>query len=281
MCGNCKQTNYCGQSHQKLDWKIHKLHCKKEAPLNQTPSEILFPEFEILIEKEELECSKQKETEKEAEQRRLLEYENLVKSGQAGTMMETSDLNEQFEEAKEDKTFVKFKKAIDPYELQVLRYNRHGSVLWISDHAIPNEMNVPNCPICLGKRTFEFQIMPQMLNELKNYDLDWGVIAIYTCEKDCDVKGQYALEFCYKQDIAQDDDNNEKDLGIDKLNIKTTKNEKQRKTSNQSVVVNDVQPEIITSSKVLPKMKKSSGNTKKSEASSEAAKKMFEEKDEW
>lgn len=44
--------------------------------------------------------------------------------------------------------------------------------------------------------------MPQLLNSLHNDQLDWGIIAVYTCEKSCDIDGQYVEEFAYKQDIA-------------------------------------------------------------------------------
>lgn len=46
--------------------------------------------------------------------------------------------------------------------------------------------------------------MPQLLLSLQNENLDWGIIAIYTCEKTCDVDSQYVKEFAYKQDILND-----------------------------------------------------------------------------
>lgn len=49
--------------------------------------------------------------------------------------------------------------------------------------------------------------MPQLLNSLKNPDLDWGVIAIYTCEKSCNTNGEYADEFALKQDIVNNEEN--------------------------------------------------------------------------
>lgn len=62
--------------------------------------------------------------------------------------------------------------------------------------------------------------MPQMLNSLKNYDLDWGVILVYTCKNDCDVNSKYVKEFCFKQDIVKKDDN---ELDIEKLQSKVSK----------------------------------------------------------
>lgn len=232
----------------------------KSAPLN----EILLPEFEIVIEQEELESHQQKkESEKEADARRLQEYEKLVQSGQAGTMTETPDLNENLAETKEDKQFGKFKKIIEPYELQVIRYMRHGSPLWISDNGIPNAYQVPKCELCKSKRTFEFQIMPQMLNELKNFELDWGVITVYTCSKDCDVAGQYAREFCLKQDLQ--DDEVEHNVGIEKMKI-------------------DDESEDEKVEATMPKVKepsKRAKNTKKKPQQPTKSQPAFENNDEW
>lgn len=269
ICGKCKQVSYCGQNHQKIDWKVHKKQCGITNQLKAPPSEILFPEFEIIIEEEEKKQSSKHESEKEAEKRRLKEYEEMVKSGQAGEMMEMSDADlDDFAESKEDKTFGKFKKAIEDYETQVLRYNRHGSPLWMSDHGILNASLVPNCAICKGRRTFEFQIMPQMLNELKNYELDWGVIAVYTCEKDCDISGQYVQEFCYKQDIMKSDDD-EGEIDIEKLKLNAV---------NSSHVV-DTSEVVIQPPKKVPG--KASNDKKKPAAAKKLEKKAFAEDDDW
>lgn len=47
------------------------------------------------------------------------------------------------------------------------------------------------------------QIMPQLLNSLKNENIDWGTLAVYTCEQSCDPADcGYAREFVYKQDVV-------------------------------------------------------------------------------
>lgn len=43
-----------------------------------------------------------------------------------------------------------------------------------------------------------------MLNNLKDITLDWGVIAVYTCERSCSTSG-YIREFVHKQDIVHED----------------------------------------------------------------------------
>lgn len=265
VCGKCKEVSYCSQLHQKLDWKVHKQSCGARNNVENQVNEVLFPEFEIIIEQEENEKDAKQESEKEAEKRRLKEYEEMVTNGQAGGMgeMSESDLHE-FDETKEDKTFGRFKKALESYETQVLRYSRSGSPLWISDHAILNSSLVPSCPNCNSRRTFEFQIMPQMLNELKNYELDWGVIAVYTCEKDCDVNGKYIAEFCYKQDIVKGEDEDE--IDIEKLKLSSN--------------VKHVQ-QTEEKSKIQSKLSKDVKATSKKSKVEVPLKKAFQENDEW
>ena len=67
---------------------------------------------------------------------------------------------------------------------------------------ILDEKNVPKCEKCGEKRKFEMQIMPQLLHHLKQgkYDLDWGILVVYTCPKSCgDGSKGYFEEFIYCQ----------------------------------------------------------------------------------
>ncbi|EDS36241.1 pcdc2/rp-8 [Culex quinquefasciatus] len=83
---------------------------------------------------------------------------------------------------------------------QILRYDRKGDPLWLSP-VVPE--SIPACDQCGGPRKFEFQIMPQLLNSLKNENIDWGTLAIYTCEQSCDPADRgYVREFVYKQDVV-------------------------------------------------------------------------------
>ena len=64
------------------------------------------------------------------------------------------------------------------------------------------EKDVPVCDNCGGKRLFEFQVMPQMLHILKQgvKDLDWGILAVFSCEKSCgDGNNEYFEEFIHYQ----------------------------------------------------------------------------------
>lgn len=48
-----------------------------------------------------------------------------------------------------------------------------------------------------------YQIMPQLLNSFKDLDIDWGVLAIYTCTRSCNTTNEYVDEYCFKQDISE------------------------------------------------------------------------------
>jgi pre-rRNA-processing protein TSR4 len=40
--------------------------------------------------------------------------------------------------------------------------------------------------------------------------LDWGTIAVYTCQNNCDPDDQGGFEFVWKQDFKPDDDETKK-----------------------------------------------------------------------
>ena len=63
--------------------------------------------------------------------------------------------------------------------------------------------SIPNCPICGSKRLFEFQIMPQIFNQLQELMLvDWNTVSFYTCSNPAclpaDSEG-YIREFAFIQ----------------------------------------------------------------------------------
>ena len=114
------------------------------------------------------------------------------------------------EETVKDKNFKRFLKVIQCDKRQIIRYHRMEKPLWVSTDHIPIDADIANCEYCGEKRVFEFQIMPQLLNIVKldnnssqnmnEATVDWGTIAIYTCEKSCNSSGnQYKREFAWKQ----------------------------------------------------------------------------------
>lgn len=190
-CSSCKNVFYCSRQHQILDWKQgHKQECGNENTTLRK-SKILFTEGEIVIEPEELhECDKDEQE----------KYEKLAMNIKNGTMENLSEDDlEAYAAPETDKVFQKFKRRIEYNPEQIIRYKRGGKPLWIASQPLPE--NIPNCEYCNSPRQFECQLMPQMLTLLKENDLDWGIVAVYTCNQSCtDING-YKIEFVFKQDV--------------------------------------------------------------------------------
>lgn len=192
-CGKCKKAVYCCREHQITDWKeSHKDNCGAN---NSALSTKLFPQFELVMEPEEIVEKAVDETEE------LQKFEEMEKDGKTGTMKDVPDKDlEQHAIVNDDKVFRKFKKRIDHYPDQVLRYERDGEPLWIAEHPKPD--SVPNCEYCGGPRRLEFQIMPQLLTVLGEHEIDWGVLCIYSCKISCTLDNSYKAEFVFKQDCT-------------------------------------------------------------------------------
>ncbi|XP_031848269.2 zinc finger protein RP-8 [Nomia melanderi] len=210
-CSKCKLINYCCRTHQIFDWKCgHKESCgtNKQPTKN---SKFLFPEYEIVIESEDdKECNNENNAEKEEEEIRT--YKKMVDEGEAGTFQNEDVQNELLSmcNQKEDEVFSEFRLTIDKDPDQILRYDRGGKVLYISEENQINE--IPKCSECDQERQFEFQIMPQLLNflELENAlkCIDWGILAIFTCTNSCTSENGYSAEYIWKQDITETNSDN-------------------------------------------------------------------------
>lgn len=88
--------------------------------------------------------------------------QKMMHQNKAGTLenVTESELEEYTKEMPEDKVFNKFSKRVARHPEQVLRYDRGGSPLWITE-LVPNcgsDNLVPNCELCGGERQFEFQV---------------------------------------------------------------------------------------------------------------------------
>ena len=145
--------------------------------------------------------------------------------------LEGDDEGEAYEkpETQVDDAFLKFQKRVEFEPEQIIRYaiplktsqdesriNKLSSIhdnnvlnkdtvvmepLWIAESR-PD--NIPPCLRCQGPRTYEFQIMPQLLLhlDLDHADpncLDWGTVIVYSCEKRCALNGDFSLEWCWVQ----------------------------------------------------------------------------------
>ena len=195
-CGKCKKVLYCCPEHQITDWKErHKYECEKKDGSNNV-TRILFPEYQLVTESEEL-CESQVDEKAEMEK-----FNEMAMEGKTGVLSDvpTPDL-ESHVLGSEDKVFRDFRKRVSHNKDQVLRYERGGKPLWMAETPLPSLIS--NCEYCGGERQFEFQIMPQMLAVIKELTLDWGVLCVYTCKKSCNVGPNYKCEYVFKQDVTK------------------------------------------------------------------------------
>ncbi|XP_072940939.1 programmed cell death protein 2-like [Epargyreus clarus] len=211
-CSKCKKTYYCSRKHQILDWqKGHKEDCsnlQQETTFNannfivtEAGKSILFKEWELIVDEEDEEEATNIDTNKEMEKLTKLLQE---KKGGSLSNIDDAELEQYTRGLPVDKVFNKFSKRIARHPEQVLRYDRGGTPLWITENK--NALiHVPNCQYCEGERQFEFQIMPQLLNfinvGLENNSIDWGVLAIYSCKNSCNQGPAYKEEHIIKQDL--------------------------------------------------------------------------------
>ena len=214
-CAQCKTVSYCSKGHQKIDWKAgHKEQCGKSGSGSSKGCTVVqLPEFEIVLEQEEKKVKPEKKTsDPEFLQKELEELKKIEAEGKA-TMQNVpdSELSNYANEEEEDKFFSGFRKRISSEPDQILRYDRLGEPLWITEVNRLSPGDIPKCDECQGDRVFEFQVMPQLLNSLKSDSLDWGVLCVYTCKDSCGTEGKYLREYVHKQDIpskplGEDDD---------------------------------------------------------------------------
>ena len=208
-CAKCKGMSYCSKEHQIIDWKAgHKRQCgvaeSASAPTSNTPN-LLFPEYELVMETESMDPENKPE---KSESECMAEYTKFLKSQAAGSMTGNDKDLESMATSEDilDQNFKQFKKRIEKEPDQVLRYQKGGNPLWVSDKNTASSANIPDCE-CGAKRQFEFQILPQLLNYLDvttvESKLDWGTLAVYTCVNSCDQGPKYHQEFVWKQDITE------------------------------------------------------------------------------
>ncbi|CAH1767115.1 2265_t:CDS:2, partial [Entrophospora sp. SA101] len=159
---------------------------------------ILFPEYEIITEPEEIDNVEEKN----------LSYLSLLPKKDSSE--EFDDIYEN-SKVKVDKAFLKFQKRIQLYS-RLHEDDKNPDPLWVSDNDKPGENNIiiPKCSNCGQERTFEFQVLSTLLNYLKidhtKLDsLDWGTLLIYSCKDSCHSENNYYLEeFIYRQDFSND-----------------------------------------------------------------------------
>jgi len=192
MCARCKQVWYCSQAHQKLDWKYgHKQECTQNGKYGGPHARDKVTFVEGLIEIEE-------EPEKDVEKNEK-DYSHLIDP----TMVETDETsgladvgedewNEVESSQTNDKASEKFSSRLRRAPQQILRYQRHGDPLLCTFST--SLQKPPNCPKCDAKRSFEFQVTPQLLSITElgssiDHGVDWGSVYVFTCSLDCYTEG--------------------------------------------------------------------------------------------
>eukprot|EP00158_Paraphelidium_tribonemae_P002388 Partr_v1_DN25322_c1_g1_i1_m22037 putative Programmed cell death len=213
-CGKCKKARYCGKEHQRYDWNVcgHDKSCGvdvKDTKIDHTMKGLLFPRIDIIEEDEKL-----VDNQGIAEQVDSSAVVALVPSKpvEHGSLEDLTEEDYENSASDVDAAFLKFQKRIASDPDQILRYARHYDddvpvPLCVSEKAQENceSSKIPACVICGKRRSFEFQIMPQLLNSFpSDCPLDFGTICIYTCHDNCDLTSQtgYAEEYAITQEFS-------------------------------------------------------------------------------
>lgn len=241
-CGRCKVPRYCSQKHQVEHWKNgHAEECKKLVQHPPKSSDILLESTKTLIKKRlfkeyematapESEAAAKQSSEDEAERTEAMGKELALFSQENYAKLHSSIISEiptddEFQKMKQDKYFVGFVSRTSKEPGQVLRYYSPSSntincpdsatPLFVSQRNHPTDADIPNCALCGSKRTFEFQVTPQLLYYLgvdKRIEdsvdsVDWGTLIVYTCPNSCVTPAttSYATEFVWLQPITSED----------------------------------------------------------------------------
>ncbi|XP_024365835.1 uncharacterized protein [Physcomitrium patens] len=228
-CAACKQTKYCSRSHQVEHWRgSHAVYCRqvqaarKEGKMDVNipvcspgpVSDKLWPEMELVVDEEDnYEVDELSDpnanvpaSDKTKSKAQLL-LEDYERRREAGEEFTAADLEDVHEASQDMQLWAAFLAKIGKAPDQVLRYCRSPAAkpLWLSLNGQPENSGIPSCSHCGSRRIFEFQVLPQLLNFLDFKDeansLDWGTIAVYTCERSCGegVGKGYAEEFAWVQ----------------------------------------------------------------------------------
>ena len=242
-CSVCKMATYCSKTHQKFHWKRHKKYCNQGQVAEQEQEQEqehgqgqegvwAFPEFSLNVEPEEFDDS-------EIDASTSI-WEDAVTTGgkdeEDDAKLTQADYDHALGSEASDPVYIRFLTRVKRGgPEQVLRYCRWdkrsgGGPLAISSSFSQDGFSPPLCQYCGAARSFECQIMPQLLHFLRvenktlmtasaetarllqqeaplddgqqvfrnalNEDIDWGTIDIFTCTASCQpaVRGPNAVE---------------------------------------------------------------------------------------
>ena len=212
---------------EELDGGCPQRFADADAEHSPALGEKIFPEFDIVIEEEDAsalendsdsddedgdDCTDANNGAEKSDE--SLTQADLDKLASGGNAIVASLLEK-------DAVFMSFQKRIAAYPDQCMRYDRGGTPLWVSRKGALEAPEVPKCSRCGETKTFEFQILPQLLYYLRQDDdgditpsknggedasgktaddaMDWGTIAVYTCPSSCSPPALYEEEFAWVQ----------------------------------------------------------------------------------
>eukprot|EP00917_Polyrhabdina_sp_WS-2016_P032226 GHVP01068758.1.p1 GENE.GHVP01068758.1~~GHVP01068758.1.p1 ORF type:complete len:335 (+),score=71.15 GHVP01068758.1:36-1040(+) len=189
----CPETSVEEKLHQRCIRQLHKTALTR------------FSEYEILDEEELSSESSDEEEEKENKYRVL--NEDLKDMDES----ERDAFESLVKEAKGcgDKSFIKLLESHRRNPGQVLRVSEGHTPMWAADTNQIDLSDIPPCGKCGAARQFVFQIHPSIIfklgEDLDPYKeeigcrLDFGLLCVYSCSKDCDVEESYNEEIIYRQ----------------------------------------------------------------------------------
>ncbi|CDJ49825.1 programmed cell death protein, putative [Eimeria brunetti] len=107
-----------------------------------------------------------------------------------------------------DKVFLKLQKRLSRSPKQAIRYSFEGKPLFISPLPKGDGALIPPCPHCCSDRVFEMQLVPAAADEIEKRRhsggaaaVEWGVVAAFTCRKDCIPTASYTVEHVIVQEV--------------------------------------------------------------------------------
>jgi len=173
-----------------------------------------FKEFEILTSEDFVNQNDESEEEdedmKERNQEIIDKYRNITEKYDNLKVGEGEDseliLTNNYEELTDD-TFLRYQTTIQKDPKQILRYygkKKECTPLWVNSKNTPTEQDISRCEYCGSKRSFEFQVLPQLLYflDIESYEnpIDFGTLSIYTCDNLCiQPNTTYYNEYLYLQ----------------------------------------------------------------------------------
>lgn len=228
-CARCTTQAYCSKQHQKADWPNHRASCvapsdasPAAAPAPASPAaaapRVTLPRLHFVTEpeptsSERLEARREKDA-------AAMKNAKLVTSEEAESFPD-DELDEAVSEQTQgrDVLYARFQRRVAAASEQLVRYwhwdgtgdvceRGDEQVLWAtSSTAQTSSRQVPPCEHCGAKRSFEFQLMPQLLYFVTKQSkacatIDFATLVVYTCSASCAATSAYINEHTFTQKFS-------------------------------------------------------------------------------